>query len=71
MSKYLEEARESLREEGLTEESVFIFPLDGKMYVAFVLKGHAKPSNPDREINKKHKSVTQKAVGDLVYSITV
>jgi hypothetical protein len=77
MGKHHHEAEKTLAEEDVIQETVFYLELEGKKYLAFYMEGtNFKPSNPDKEINRKHKEILQSIkVGrfdaELLYDLDV
>lgn len=50
-----QEAKETLAEENLSQEGVFLFEYNNEHFVLGFTDGDGLPPNPDREINKTHK----------------
>lgn len=69
-----EEAIESIKREGISEEQVFYLELDGKKYLAFYMVGDMLPADMTMEVNKKHKEVlnaisVKNTEAELLYSM--
>lgn len=59
MTDHKEEAIKTLEEENVLFEGGALLELDGKKYVVGMTNGDAKPTNMNRELNKKHKEVVK------------
>lgn len=75
MSSEYAEAIASLKEEGLTEETVSLIELDGKTYLCFYAEGAALPANLDRPVSAAHKELldhsrVRKIEGTIIYSLS-
>ena len=81
MSQYNEQAVQTLHEENVDREAMFVADIDGTEYIigiADVQNGKTEqPADMSRAINKKHRSVldsvlqrTGIATGDLIYDIS-
>ena len=58
MTEYLDEARETLKEENSTREFFYIFRIEDKYYGAANMEGdNIIPSNLNRELNRKHREI--------------
>lgn len=57
MGEYRQEAEETLKEEGLAYEAMFLLRASQTYVVAFRNKEHPLPTNMERELNKKHRAV--------------
>ena len=69
-------AIETLKEEGLTQEHMFLIELDGKTYLGFFTEGEGEPANLEKEINQKHralldKSRIRKISGEQIYPLSI
>lgn len=62
MTQYKDEAIETLKEEGLSHESFAIFSIDGNYYTLAMVEGDAKPTNMERELNQKHRTVKKECL---------
>lgn len=68
------EALETLTEEGLTQEHVFLLEFNDKHFLGFFTEGNKLPTNLKREINQKHRTLLdesriRKISGSLIYSL--
>lgn len=73
-SKLRTEAEETLREEGLLQEHMFLVELDGKYYLGYFTEGEKGETNMEREINQKHRNLLtdsrlRKIEGSKLYSL--
>lgn len=62
MTKYKEEAIETLQEEGLIYEGFCIFEVDGQYYTLGMVEGEEKPTNMERELNIKHRAMKKECL---------
>jgi len=62
MTKYKNEAIETLKEEGITHEAFLIFPINGHYYTVAMIEGETRPTNMERELNQKHKAVKKECL---------
>ncbi len=68
------EALETLKEENLDQEHVFLVHLDEKYYLCFFTEGAHLPTNLERKLNKDHaellaRSRIRKITGEELYSL--
>lgn len=66
MTTHKKEALETLKEEGLLFEATSSFSLNGDIYVLSMFEGEEKPTNMERELNKRHMVMRQECL-QLVY----
>jgi len=62
MTKYKDEAIETLKEEGLIYECFCVFEIDGNHYTLAMIEGEEEPTNMDRELNQKHRATKKKCL---------
>ncbi len=65
MTNYKEEAIETLKEEGLTYEGFAVFEIEGSHYTLAMIEGEEKPTNMERELNKKHRDIKKECLGKI------
>ncbi len=56
------EAKDTLVEEGLSQEVAFLFKYDSGYYILGFIDGVGLPANPEREINKIHKEKKERCL---------
>lgn len=62
MGAHQQEAIETLREEALTQEHVFLIEVEEKTYLGFFTEGEGLPANLERELNRTHKDLLKRSV---------
>ncbi len=62
MTKYKNEAVETLKEEGVVYEAFSIFSINEEYYTIAMIEGEAKPTNMERELNQKHRATKKECL---------
>lgn len=61
MGDEVSEALASLKEEALTQETVSLVRIEGRLYLAYLTEGAGLPANLDRAVSARHRELLEQS----------